>query len=155
MPPEVTVTLHFNPSNPSNTTQGGTMSKLPDNGMIHLRSPHSVPETLARLETSVKAKGIPILARIDNSGDAAKAGLTMKPTQLLICGNAKAGTPLMIASPTVAIDLPLKALAWQDADDKVWLSYNDPNYLKQRHALPDNLLQNIAVIGPICAEAVR
>ena len=79
----------------------------------------------------------------------------MKPTQLLIFGNAKAGTPLMIASPTVAIDLPLKTLAWQDADDKVWLSYNDPNYLKQRHALPDNLLQNIAVIGPICAEAVR
>jgi uncharacterized protein (DUF302 family) len=155
MPPEVTVTLHFNPSNPSNTTQGVTMSKLPDNGMIHLESPHAVPETLARLETIVKAKGIPILARIDHSGDAAKAGLTMKPTQLLIFGNAKAGTPLMIASPTVAIDLPLRALAWQDADDKVWLSYNDPNYLKQRHALPDTLLQNIAGIGPICAEAVR
>jgi uncharacterized protein (DUF302 family) len=79
----------------------------------------------------------------------------MRPTQLLIFGNAKAGTPLMVASPTVAIDLPLKALAWQDPDDKVWLSYNSPDYLKQRHAHPENLLQNIAGIGSICAEAVR
>jgi uncharacterized protein (DUF302 family) len=123
--------------------------------MVHLSSPYSVSETLARLETIVKSKGLSILARIDHSGDAAKVGLTMKPTQLLIFGNAKAGTPLMIASPTVAIDLPLKGLVWQDADDKVWLSYNDPNYLKQRHALPDNLFQSIAGIGPICAEAVR
>jgi len=125
-----------------------------DNGMIHLSSPHSVSETLARLETIVRAKGLPILALVDHSGDAAKAGLTMHPTQLLIFGNAKSGTPLMVASPSVAIDLPLKALVWQDADNKVWLSYNSSNYLKQRHALPDNLLQNIAGIGPICAEAV-
>jgi uncharacterized protein (DUF302 family) len=126
-----------------------------DNGMIHLSSPHSVLETLARLETIVQAKGLTILARIDHSGDAAKAGLKMQPTKLLIFGNAKSGTPLMIASPSVAIDLPLKALIWQDNDDKVWLSYNSPNYLKERHAIPDNLLQNIAGIGPICAEAVR
>ena len=131
------------------------MPELPDNGIIHLSSPHSVSETLSRLETIVQAKGLTILARIDHSGDAAKAGLTMQPTQLLIFGNAKSGTPLMIASPSVAIDLPLKALVWQDGDDKVWLSYNSPNYLKQRHAIPDNLLQNIAGIGPICAEAVR
>jgi uncharacterized protein (DUF302 family) len=128
---------------------------MPDNGMIHLSSPHTVSETFARLESIVQSKGIPILARIDHSGDAEKAGLKMQPTKLLIFGNAKAGTPLMIAAPTVAIDLPLKALAWQDGDGKVWLSYNDPNYLKQRHAIPDNLLQNIAGIGPICAEAVR
>ena len=131
------------------------MLDLPNNGMIHLSSPHSVTETLARLETIVKAKGLPILARIDHSGDASKAGLSMRPTQLLIFGSAKAGTPLMIASPTVAIDLPLKALVWQDTDDKVWLSYNSPDYLKQRHALPENLLQNIAGISSICAEAVR
>jgi uncharacterized protein (DUF302 family) len=112
-------------------------------------------ETLARLETIVQAKGLAILARIDHSGDAAKAGLSMRPTQLLIFGNAKSGTPLMVASPTVAIDLPLKALIWQDADNQVWLSYNSPAYLKQRHDLPDNLLQNIAGIGLICAEAVR
>jgi uncharacterized protein (DUF302 family) len=135
--------------------QGVIMPDLPNNGMIHLSSPHSVTETLARLETIVKAKGLPILARIDHSGDASKAGLSMRPTQLLIFGSAKAGTPLMIASPTVAIDLPLKALVWQDADDKVWLSYNSPDYLKQRHALPENLLKNIAGISSICAEAVR
>jgi uncharacterized protein (DUF302 family) len=131
------------------------MPKLPDNGIIHLSSPHSVSETLARLEAIVQAKGLTIQARIDHSGDAAKAGLKMQPTQLLIFGNPKSGTPLMVASPSVAIDLPLKALAWQDEDGNVWLSYNSPSYLKERHAIPDNLLQNIAGIGPICAEAVR
>ena len=133
----------------------GTMPQPPDNGLIHLSSPHTVVETLERLETIVQAKGLTILARIDHSGDAAKAGLQMQPTKLLIFGNAKSGTPLMIASPSVAIDLPLKALVWQDEDGKVWLSYNSPDYLKQRHAIPENLLQNIAGIGPICAEAVR
>lgn len=131
------------------------MANLPDNGMVHLSSPRSVPDTLARLQTIVQAKGLPILALIDHSGDAAKAGLTMQPTKLLIFGNAKAGTPLMIAAPTIAIDLPLKALVWQDDADNVWLSYNDPKYLVERHAVPENLLQNIAGIGPICAEAVR
>ena len=131
------------------------MPQPPDNGLIHLSSPHTVVETLARLETIVQAKGLTILARIDHSGDAAKAGLQMQPTKLLIFGNAKSGTPLMIASPSVAIDLPLKALVWQDEDSKVWLSYNSPDYLKKRHAIPENLLQNIAGIGPICAEAVR
>ena len=131
------------------------MSDLPDNGMIHLSSPHSVLETMLRLETIVRAKGLAILAKIDHSGDAAKVGLAMQPTQLLIFGNAKSGTPLMIAAPSVAIDLPLKALVWQDAESKVWVSYNIPNYLQQRHGIPDKLLQNIAGIGQICAEAVR
>ncbi|MGD0445051.1 MAG: DUF302 domain-containing protein [Edaphobacter sp.] len=131
------------------------MPDPPDNGMIHLSSPRTVAETLALLETIVQTKGITILARVDHSGDAEKAGLKMQPTKLLIFGNAKAGTPLMIASPTVAIDLPLKALVWEDSSGKVWLSYNSPDYLRQRHAIPDNLLQNIAGIGPICAEAVR
>jgi uncharacterized protein (DUF302 family) len=131
------------------------MPQMPDNGMIHLSSPHTVMETLARLETIVQTKGLTILALIDHSGDAAKAGLQMQPTKLLIFGNAKSGTPLMIASPTVAIDLPLKALVWQDDASKVWLSYNSPDYLKDRHAIPENLLQNIAGIGPICSEAVR
>jgi uncharacterized protein (DUF302 family) len=131
------------------------MPDLQDNGMIHLSSPHTVSETLARLETIVKTKGIPILALIDHSGDAERTGLKMQPAKLLIFGNAKAGTPLMIASPTVALDLPLKALVWEDSGGKVWLSYNSPDYLRQRHAIPDNLLHNIAGIGPICAEAVR
>jgi uncharacterized protein (DUF302 family) len=131
------------------------VTKLPDNGMVHLSSPYTVTETLARLETIVQTKGLAILARIDHSGDAAKAGLQMPPAKLLIFGNAKSGTPLMIASPSVAIDLPLKALIWQDDDGKVWLSYNSPEYLMERHAITEDLLQNIAGIGPICAEAVR
>jgi uncharacterized protein (DUF302 family) len=131
------------------------VTKLADNGMVHLSSPRTVMETLTRLETIVQSKGLTILARIDHSGDAAKAGLQMQPTQLLIFGNAKSGTPLMIASPTVAIDLPLKALVWQDDAGKVWLSYNSPDYLKDRHGIPQNLMQNIAGIGPICSEAVR
>jgi uncharacterized protein (DUF302 family) len=131
------------------------MIQLPDNGLIHLSSPYTVSETLERLETIVQAKGLAILARIDHSGDAAKAGLQMQPTKLLIFGNARSGTPLMIASPGVAIDLPLKALVWQDDAGKVWLSYNTPEYLKERHGIPDELLQNIAGIGAICSEAVR
>ena len=131
------------------------MSQLSDNGLIHLSSAHTVLETLERLESIVQAKGLTIIARIDHSGDAAKVGLKMQPTKLLIFGNPKSGTPLMVASPSVAIDLPLKALVWQDNDGKVWLSYNSPNYLKERHAIPDALLQNIAGIGPICSEAVR
>lgn len=131
------------------------MSTPAENGIVNLSSPHTVLETLARLEAVVQSKGIPILAMIDHSGDAAKAGLQMEPTKLLIFGNAKAGTPLMIASPSVALDLPLKALVWQDKNGKVWLSYNSPNYLKQRHDLPDNLLPNIAGIEAICTQAVR
>jgi uncharacterized protein (DUF302 family) len=114
-----------------------------------------VLETLERLETIVQAKGLTILARIDHSGDAANAGLKMQPTKLLIFGNAKSGTPLMIASPSAAIDLPLKALVWQDDDGQVWLSYNSPDYLKERHGIPESLMQSIAGIGPICSEAVR
>jgi uncharacterized protein (DUF302 family) len=103
------------------------MPQLQDDGLVHLSSPHTVLETLARLETIVQAKGLTILARIDHSGDAAKAGLTMQPTKLLIFGNAKAGTPLMVAAPSLAIDLPLKALVWEDDQGKVWLSYNSPD----------------------------
>jgi uncharacterized protein (DUF302 family) len=131
------------------------MSLPPENGLIHLSSPYSVLQTLGRLETIVQTRGLAILALIDHSGDAAKVGLTMRPTKLLIFGNPKAGTPLMIASPSVAIDLPLKALVWEDDEGKVWLSYNSPDYLKERHRIPDELLQNIAGIGVICSEAVR
>src|ERR1700747_1906003 len=108
-------------------TEGGEMQ---NNGLIHLSSPYTVFETLARLETIVQAKGLTILARIDHSGDAAKAGLTMQPTKLLIFGNAKAGTRWRVAPRSLAIDLPLKALVWEDDDQgKVWLSYNSPDYL--------------------------
>jgi uncharacterized protein (DUF302 family) len=128
---------------------------MQQNGMIHLSSPYTAAETLARLETIVQSKGLTIFARVDHSGEAAKVGLMMPPTQLLLFGNAKAGTPLMIASPGLAIDLPLKALIWQDNEGKVWLSYNSPEYLQQRHNIPEALLPNIAGISAICAEAVR
>jgi len=123
------------------------MASFPDNGMVHLSSPYSFPETVERLEAALHAKGIAVFARVDHSGEAAKVGLQMRPTLLLIFGSPKSGTPLMVASPTIAIDLPLKALIWQDAESKVWLSHNDPQYLKQRHNLPEELVGNIAGIG--------
>ncbi len=126
-----------------------------DNGLIHLASNHSVDETMRRLEQLLQQKGVALFARIDHSGEAAKAGLEMRPTKLLIFGSPKAGTPLMQASPTLAIDLPLKALFWQDAEGKVWLTYNDPAYLQQRHGVPAELLPNIAGVSGLFAKAVE
>ena len=117
-----------------------------DRGIVDIPSRYSVPETLARLQKLLKQNGVSVFALVNHSGEAAKAGLKMAPTQLLIFGSPKAGTPLMVAAPSVAIDLPLKALAWQDAQGKVWLSYNAPEYLEQRHGIPSDLLKNIA--GP-------
>jgi uncharacterized protein (DUF302 family) len=124
-------------------------------GMVHVSSPYPVPEAFKRLEAIVLERGLAILARIDHAGDAAKAGLKMRPTQLLIFGNPKAGTPLMIASPTLAIDLPLKALVWEDGEGKVWVSYNSPEYLKRRHNIPDALVKNISGVRAMVEEAVR
>jgi uncharacterized protein (DUF302 family) len=124
-------------------------------GIIHLPSRYSVADTLKRLESVIASKGLTIFARIDHSGEAAKVGLTMQPTELLLFGSPKSGTPLMISSPTLAIDLPLKALVWQDVEGAVWLSYNSPEYLQQRHTIPDALIRNIAGIRSICEEAVR
>jgi uncharacterized protein (DUF302 family) len=123
-------------------------------GFISKPSPHSVPETIQRLCALLKSKGVAIFALIDHSGEAEKAGLKMRPTQLLIFGNPKGGTPLMLAAPSTAIDLPLKALVWEDADGKVWLSYNSPDYLQQRHGFPVDLEKNIAAIEPLLAQAV-
>jgi uncharacterized protein (DUF302 family) len=131
------------------------MDTVSNDGMVHVSSPYPVPETFKRLETIVLARGLSILARIDHSGDAAKVGLKMHPTQLLIFGNPKAGTPLMIASPTLAIDLPLKALVWEDGEGKVWVSYNSPEYLKQLHNIPEALVKNISGVRAILEEAVR
>jgi uncharacterized protein (DUF302 family) len=131
------------------------MASLPVNGLVHLKSPYPVPETLKRLESVLHARNLTVFARIDHGGEAEKVGLTMHPTQLIIFGSPKAGTPLMVASPTLAIDLPLKALAWEDADGQVWLSYNDPYYLKQRHGIPDELVKNIAGVGAVLEKAVE
>jgi uncharacterized protein (DUF302 family) len=126
-----------------------------DNGIIDVASHYSVPETLARLQSILQEKGITVFALIDHSGEAEKAGLKMWPTQLLIFGSPKGGTPLMVAAPRLAIDLPLKALAWQDEQGKVWLSYNSPEYLQQRHGFPMELMKNIAVIGGLIQKAVE
>ena len=126
-----------------------------DNGLISKPSKYSVPETLDRLEAAVKSKGITVFARIDHSGEAAKVGMKMRPTQLLIFGNPKTGTALMNSSPSIAIDLPLKALAWEDENGKVWLSYNSPAYMKQRHDLKDEFMKNIAAIGSFVDQAVE
>jgi uncharacterized protein (DUF302 family) len=131
------------------------MSALPNNGMVHLASKYSVVVTLERLESMLKARGVMIFARIDHSGEAAKAGLEMRPTEVLVFGSPKAGTPLMVAAPTLAIDLPLKALVWEDAEGKVWLSYNSPDYLQSRHEFPKNLLPNLQGPQAILEEAVR
>lgn len=124
-------------------------------GMIDVSSRHSVPETLARLQSILKEKGVMVFTLIDHSGEAEKAGLTMRPTQLLIFGSPKGGTLLMVAAPRLAIDLPLKALAWQDEQGKVWLSYNSPEYLQQRHGFPAELLKNIAGIPALIQKAVE
>jgi len=126
-----------------------------DRGMIDLPSPYSVPDTLARLESILKERGLTIFARVDHSGEAEKAGLKMRPTQLLIFGSPKAGTPLMVATPSVAIDLPLKALAWEDERGRVWLSFNAPEYLQQRHGFPADLLKNIAGASALIQKAVE
>jgi uncharacterized protein (DUF302 family) len=131
------------------------MTSPSGNGMVHLPSPYSVTSTLQRLESVIATKGLTIFARIDHSGEAAKVGLKMPPTELPIFGSPKSGTPLMIASPTLALDLPLKALVWQDVDGAAWLSYNSTEYVQQRHNLPQALIQNIAGIRSICEDAVH
>ncbi len=124
-------------------------------GIVDLPSRYSVPETLSRLQSLLKQNGGSVFALVDHSGEAAKVGLEMRPTQLLIFGNPRGGTPLMVAAPSSAIDLPLKALAWQDAEGKVWLSYNAPEYLQQRHGIPADLLQNIAGPAALLRKAVE
>ena len=131
------------------------MSTNAHNGLIHLASRHTVEETMQRLETLLSERGITIFARVDHSGEAAKVGLTMRPTKLLIFGSPKGGTPLMQATPSVAIDLPLKALFWQDAAGKSWLTYNDPAYLQQRHNFPAELLPKIAGVSALFEKAVE
>jgi len=117
-----------------------------DSGIIDERSQHSVEQTVERLSAMLRAKGITLFALVDHGAEAAKIGMTMPPTKLLIFGNPKAGTPLMLAAPSVAIDLPLKILVWEDAQGRAWLSYNSPAYLQERHGVPQELLPNIAVV---------
>ena len=124
-------------------------------GIVRIPSHHSVDETVDRLKNILRSKEVTLFALIDHSGEAAKVGMKMPPTKLLIFGNPKGGTPLMLAVPSVALDLPLKILVSEDAQGKVWLSYNSPEYLKERYGLPANLLPNIAVIETLAAKAAE
>jgi uncharacterized protein (DUF302 family) len=129
------------------------MPSSTDSGLVHVRSSQSVAEALGRVEALATARGLTIFARIDFSGDAQRAGLAMRPTQLLLLGSPRAGTPLMIAAPSVAIDLPLKVLAWEDAAGQTWLSYNSAEYLQSRHGFPAELKANIAGLRAIVEAA--
>jgi uncharacterized protein (DUF302 family) len=124
-------------------------------GIIGKPSNHSVDETVEKLKSILQAKEVTLFALVDHSGEAAKVGMKMPPTKLLIFGSPKAGTPLMLAAPSVAIDLPLKILVSEDVQGKVWVSYNSPSYLQERHNLPADLLQNIAVVETLAAKAAE
>jgi uncharacterized protein (DUF302 family) len=131
------------------------MAPIPENGILRTASNHSVDETVSRLQSILQAKGVRLFTIVDHSGEAASAGLKMLNTKLLIFGNPKAGTPLMLASPSAALDLPLKILIAEDAAGKAWISYNAPSYLQTRHNLPPALLSNIAVIATLAAKAAE
>src|SRR6266849_11181716 len=136
-------------------TREGSMSTAMGNGVVRIASQHSVAETVAKLEAMLQAKNVKLFAIVDHSSEAEKAGLKMPDTKLLIFGNPKAGTPLMLAAPSTALDLPLKILVAEDADGKVWISYNSPAYLQTRHGFPAELLTNVAVIEGLAAKAAE
>jgi uncharacterized protein (DUF302 family) len=129
------------------------MTPTSQNGIVSIASQQSVDHTVQKFEQILQTKGIKLFALIDHSGEAEKAGMAMRPTKLLIFGNPKGGTPLMVASPSIAIDLPLKALVWEDFHGKVWISYNTPAYLAERHQLPAELVQSISVLEALVRSA--
>ncbi len=124
-----------------------------ENGIVSRQSQHSVDETVMRLENLLQAKGVTLFALVDHSGEAQKAGMQMPPTKLLIFGNPAGGTPVMLAAPSIAIDLPLKILVSEDSEGAVWLSWNSPEYLQQRHGVPADLVKNIAVAAALAENA--
>lgn len=128
---------------------------MPASGLLQVASRHSVDETVTRLKSVLAERGLQVFALVDHSGEAEKVGMKMRPTKLLIFGSPKGGTPLMVAALSVAIDLPLKALVAEDEGGKVWVSYNSPEYLQQRHSLPADLVKNIAGVGALVAKAVE
>ena len=129
------------------------MAESDIDGFVELRSGHTVDETVAKIEAMLAAKGVTVFAVVDHSGEAAKVGLSMRPTKLVIFGSPKAGTPLMVAAPSVAIDLPLKLLVWEDEAGAVWVGYNSGKYLRERHHLPEELMANVAVVEALAQQA--
>lgn len=131
------------------------LSSEQGNGLVHLKCGHSVPETIVRLESILGEHGLRIFARIDHSAAAAEAGLKMRPTVVLIFGNPSVGTPMMIAAPSLAIDLPFKALVWEDNAGSVWLTYNTPEYLKKRHGVPEALIGSLGGLANLVRQATK
>lgn len=128
---------------------------MPANGLSQVGSKYSVDETVNRLQTLLAEKGVQVFALINHSGEAERVGMEMRPTKVLIFGNPKGGTPLMVAAPSLAIDLPLKALVAQDESGNFWFTFNSPEYLQQRHGVPEDLIKNIAVVGTLVNKAVE
>ena len=139
----------------SEESEGSIVASATKKGIIDKPSNHSVEQTVEKLKNILQSKGVTLFALVDHSGEAAKAGMKMRPTKLLIFGSPKAGTPLMLAAPSAAIDLPLKILIWEDDQAKAWVSYNSPDYLMERHGLPRELLQNIAVVETLAEKAAE
>jgi len=131
------------------------MPEAASNGIVSIESHHSVDATIDKLKSMLDSMGVKIFALIDHSGEAEKAGMAMRNTKLLIFGNPKGGTPLMLANPTAALDLPLKILVWEDAAGKVWLTYNSVEYIRHRHSLAPSLAVNIAVIDTLARRAAE
>jgi uncharacterized protein (DUF302 family) len=129
------------------------MGQETGHGIEKFASPRNFADTITHFESLLAARGLQLFAKIDFTSDAKKSGLEMPPTQLLIFGNPKGGTPVMVAAPQSALDLPLKVLVSQDAAGKVWLTYNTPEYLTERHAIPADLVKNIAGIRPLVQAA--
>src|SRR5882672_5115715 len=123
-----------------------SMTSRANSGIIDTPSHHSVDETVERLKEILRAKGVTLFALVDHDGEAKRAGMKMRPTRLLVFGSPKAGTPVMLAAPSIAIDLPLKILVWEDAEGRVWASYNSPTYLQERHGVPPALVPNVAAV---------
>ena len=145
--------MHSKSGDISPMNKEALMTAATDNGIISIASNHSVDQTVENLKGILQAKGVTLFALVDHSGEAEKVGLKMPPTKLVIFGSPKAGTPLMLAAPSIAIDLPLKILIREDGEGKVWVSYNSAAFLQARHGLPKELVQNIAVVESLAAKA--
>ncbi len=131
------------------------MALISGQGIVDVASHHSVDATVEKIRGILAAKGVTLFALVDHSGEAEKVGMKMRPTKLLIFGNPKAGTPVMLAAPSIAIDLPLKILVWEDEAGKAWISYNSADYLGSRHGVPTELIQNLAAAEAIAAAAAK
>jgi len=131
------------------------MTPASGQGIVDIASHHTVDATVEKIRGILAAKGVTLFALVDHSGEAEKVGMKMRPTKLLIFGNPKAGTPVMLAAPSIAIDLPLKILVWEDEIGKSWISYNSADYLRSRHNVPTELMQNLAAAEAIAAAAAK